>query len=65
MIINELVRTIINERNIDINELSASTGISMEKLRDILECKTTLSPADADKILKYFEVKLKDILTVW
>lgn len=65
MIINELVRTIINERNIDINELSASTGISMEKLRDILECKTTLSPADADKILKYFEVKLKDVLTVW
>ena len=65
MIINELVRTIINERNIDINELSASTGISMEKLRDILECRTTLSPADADKILKYFEVKLKDVLTVW
>ena len=65
MIINELVRTIINERNIDIEELSASTGIEIEKIKDIMNCKITLSPADADKMLKYFEIKLKDVLTVW
>ena len=65
MIVNELVKTIVNERNIDIRDLSASTDISLERIREVLDCKSALSPAEADKILKYFEMKLKDVLTVW
>lgn len=65
MIVNELVKTIVNERNIDIRDLSASTDISLERIREVLDCKSALSPVEADKILKYFEIKLKDVLTVW
>ena len=61
MIINELVKTIINERNIDIEDLAASTGIDLGRIRDLMDCKIALSPAEADKILKYFQIKLKNI----
>lgn len=65
MIIVDLIKEFVYQNNCTIKELADGTGLSCEKIRNILENDMIPIPEDANKIFKYFGVTLEEVLSLY
>lgn len=65
MIINNFIRGIVDAQQASIDDISLYTGLSVEKIEDIIDEKVGVCPNEAYRILKALGFSLEDILEAW
>lgn len=65
MIINVFIKDMVDTKQLSIHEISLYTGLSVEKIENIINEKNSVSPNEAYLILKAFGISLEDILEAY
>ena len=65
MIIVDLIKEFMYQKDLSVADVSLATGISLEKILNIVEKDMVPTPEDADIILKMFGTSLEEVLTLY
>lgn len=65
MIINNFIKGLVDAHQVCIDDLAEMSGMSVQKIEDIVNEKTATTPKEAYRLLKALGCDLKDVLQVY
>ena len=65
MIIVDLIKEFMYQNDTTVEDVADATGLSYEKIWNIVERDMIPTPEDADIILKMFDTSLEEVLTLY
>lgn len=65
MIIVDLIKEYMEQNDLTIWDVANATGLSYEKIRNIIELDMIPTPSDADTIFRMFGVTLEEVLKLY
>ena len=65
MIVNKSIYDVMRESDKTIVYISNRTGYTLERLMDIIQCKTSVSPIEAHNILNVLGASLSDVICAY
>ena len=65
MIINNFIKGLVDSHQVCIDDIADISGISVQRIEDIVNEKVTTTPNEAYRILKALGCNLEDVLEVY
>ena len=62
MVINKFIKDSLEERGKSIEYVSNRTGYTLERLDDIVNCKSSVMPVEAENILNTIGITLGNVI---